>query len=337
MPCAIQEANNEKSKSDKILKLYVYALHGMIKNEQKRQGNLSVLYSNENFHNATFACCIECVAHTYGLHMDFNQILLIADSSVYEFWKLITTFIQFDNKMPGVLKKHFYDLENFILSENAWSDQSPIIQMLMQFVQECKSSSGNPIFSIFFKRLLSYTAQKLVEITEPIEIVEDAKERTWELVKTCITEHVDLLTNRNLDTIVLCSIYAVSKLYKPISFRMLIENYSILYPIKEHVFKQIAGSDDIIKFYNQIFIPKFKNYLSQGTENIKNFFQSPLRANLAMSSPTKGSAFSSPKTPYMTPRTRKLWASSEGSVVIPQKKGRLISFDDEPQLPKIDE
>ncbi|OMJ83528.1 hypothetical protein SteCoe_15560 [Stentor coeruleus] len=337
LPSIIQETSTGKDKSEHILKLYVYTLHGMIKNEQKRQGNLSTLYSNENFHQATFACCIECIINAYGLNINFDQVLSIADVSVFEFWKLITTFVQFDGKMPVALRKHFRDVENFIMNENAWSMQSPIRQMLVQFVTECKNSSGNPIFNIFFKRLLSHTAQKLVEITEQLEILEEVKERIWELIKTCITEHSDLLASRCLDTIILCSIYAICKLFKPISFKILIENFSALYPAKEHVFKQVAGAGDIIKFYNHIFIPRFKDNLSQGTENMKNFFQSPLRASLPITSPSRGSAFCSPKTPYLTPRTRKLWASSEGSQIIPQKKGRLISFDDEPVLPKIEE
>lgn len=329
--------NSNKGKTENILKLYVYSLHGMLKNEQKRQGNLSTLYTNENFHQATFACCIECIVFTYGLNINFEQVLSIADVSVFELWKLITTFVQFDSKMPVSLKKHFRDVENYILNENAWNEQSPIRQMIGQFVSECKTSAGNPIFNIFFKRLLSYLAQKLVEITEQLEILEEVKERVWELIKTCITDHMDLIVNRTLDTIVLCSIYAVCKLFKPISFKVLIENFSVLNPTSEHVFKQIAGAGDIIKFYNLFFIPRFKDYLSQGTENLKNFFQSPLRASLPITSPSRNSAFCSPKTPYLTPRTRKLWASAEGTHTIVHKKGRLISFDDEPQLPKIEE
>ncbi len=338
LPTIVPEPQNpSKGKTENVLKLYVYSLNGMLKNEQKRQGNLTALYTNENFHQATFACCIECVVFTYGLNLNFEQVLAIAEVSVFEFWKLITTFVQFDNKMPISLKKHFKDVENSILNEFAWSELSPIRQMMTQFVSECRNSAGNPIFSIFFKRLLSYLAQRLVEVTEQLEILEEVKEKVWELVKTCVTDHMDLIANRSLDTIVLCSIYAVCKLFKPISFKVLIENFSVMNPTSEKVFKQIAGAGDIIKFYNLCFIPRFKDFLSQGTENLKNFFQSPLRASLPITSPSRGSAFCSPKTPYLTPRTRKLWVLAEGNSTIVHKKGRLISFDDEPQLPKIEE
>ena len=119
LPSMLQDYTNHKSKTESILKLYVYSLHGMIKNEQKRQGNLSSLYTNENFHQATFACCIECIVFSYGLNINFDQVLSIADVSVFEFWKLIMTFTQFDGKMPISLKKHFRDVENFILNESA--------------------------------------------------------------------------------------------------------------------------------------------------------------------------------------------------------------------------
>ena len=326
-----------KSKSESILKLYVYALHGMIKNEQKRQGNLNTLYNNEHFHSATFACAIESIVFAHGLSLNFSQVLEIAQVSVFEFWKIITTFVQFDSKIPISLKKHFRDVENHIVNETAWNESSVILPMMSQFVNDSKTSSGSPIFNIFFKRILSYLAQKLVEVTEQVEILEEVKERIWELIKTCITENVDLLTNRTLDTVVLCSIYAVCKLFKQVSFKTLIENFSIQNPGKEHVFKQVAGAGDIIKFYNLFFIPRFKESLSQGTENLKNFFSSPLRASLPITSPSRSNTFCSPKTPYLTPRTRKLWASSEGTQTIMHKKGRLISFDDDPQLPKIEE
>lgn len=338
LPSMLSEGNGtSKSKSENILKLYVYSLHGMIKNEQKRQGNLNTLYNNENFHQATFACATESIVFAYGLTLNFEQVLSLAEVSVFEFWKIITTFVQFDSKIPISLKKHFRDVENHIINESAWTDSSAIYSLMAQFVNDSKTSSGSPIFNIFFKRLLSYLAQKLVEVTEQVEILEEVKERIWELIKTCITEHLDLLSNRTLDTIILCSIYAVCKLFKPISFKTLIENFSIQNPGKEHVFKQVAGAGDIIKFYNLHFIPRFKESLSQGTENLKNFFSSPLRASLPITSPSRGSAFCSPKTPYLTPRTRKLWASAEGTQNIGPKKGRLISFDDEPQLPKIEE
>jgi retinoblastoma-associated protein len=326
-----------KSKGESILKLYVYALHGMIKNEQKRQGNLNTLYNNENFHSATFACAIESIVFAHGLNLNFCQVLEMAQVSVFEFWKIITTFVQFDSKIPISLKRHFRDVENHIVNESAWSESSVILLMMSQFVSESKTSSGSPIFNIFFKRILSYLAQKLVEVTDQLDILEEVKERIWELIKTCITENVDLLTNRTLDTVVLCSIYAVCKLFKPVSFKTLIENFSVQNPGKEHVFKQVTGAGDIIKFYNLFFIPRFKESLSQGTENLKNFFSSPLRASLPITSPSRGSTFCSPKTPYLTPRTRKLWASAEGTQNIVHKKGRLISFDDEPHLPKIEE
>lgn len=338
LPSMLNEgAGASKSKSENILKLYVYALHGMLKNEQKRQGNLNTLYNNENFHQATFACAVESIVFAYGLPLNFEQVLSLAEVSIFEFWKIITTFVQFDSKIPISLKKHFRDVENHIINESAWTDSSAIHQLMAQFVNDSKSSSGSPIFNIFFKRLLSYLAQKLVEVTEQVEILEEVKERIWELIKNCITEHLDLLNNRTLDTIVLCSIYAVCKVFKPVSFKTLIENFSVQNPGKEHVFKQVAGAGDIIKFYNLHFIPRFKEFLSQGTENLKNFFSSPLRASLPITSPSRVTAFCSPKTPYLTPRTRKLWASSEGTQNIVHKKGRLISFDDEPQLPKIEE
>jgi Retinoblastoma-associated protein A domain/Retinoblastoma-associated protein B domain len=337
LPSMLQEYSNTKSKTESILKMYVYSIHGMIKNEQKRQGNLSILYNNENFHQATFGCCVESIVFCYGISFDFHQVLDIADVSVFEFWKLITTFVQFDSKIPVALKKHFKDVESFIMNEYAWNEKSPIRLMLAQYVLECKSSSGNPIFSIFFKRLLSHVAQKLIEITEQLEILEEVKERIWELVKLCITEHIDLFQNRSLDTIILCSVYAVCKIFKPVSFKTLIESFSVLHPTKESAFKHIPGAGDIIKFYNHFFIPCFKDFLSQGLDTVKNLFQSPLRASLPVTSPSKSPGFCSPKTPYLTPRTRKLWASSETAHTIIPKKGRLISFDDEPQLPKIEE
>ena len=344
--------SNEAKKADTVLKLYLAATEAMIKNEEKRANlsSYSSILSNQNFHKATIACSAASVCYLRGLaQITFRSILSKCEVSGFEFWKLINSFAQFDSKFPVPLKRHFRELEVIVLSELAWQESSPVLEYLETFMDSPETfdqDQNNPAFGMFFRRVLSHTAHRVVEICESLEMSEQIREHIWEAVKHALSEHTELLRNRHLDTLILCCIYAVSKLYSPTQFKTLIQQYSSLYTLNTQVYSNIEGAGDIIRFYNHFFIPRIKEMLA-GTAPAKPRIaalspQSPLKANLP--SPmqyysTLGSpGIRSPKSPYMTPRTRKLWASQESPMrSISSKAGRLISFEDEFPLERIPE
>lgn len=358
----MQKTVKTNPKIELTINLYLKSIDGMLINEEKRltSKNFIILLNNDGFHHATLACCIVSVCFLHSIsHINFSDILELCKITGFEFWKLINSFAQFDNRFPIPLKRHFRETEVKIISELAWESKSPIFQYLHEYIGEINSPipealdesensevqpklANNGVFLIFFRRVLSHSAHRILEITEILSISEEIREHIWDILKNALSEHTEILTNRHLDTLILCCIYAVCKLHDQLSFKTLIEQYVGLYSDNPKVYKEIHQAGDIIRFYNKFFIPNFKVFLT-GLNPIRPRIAalnptSPLRANLPspiqhyspMGSPGIGC---SPRANYLTPRTRKLYAFNESSSeikpgIIP-KSGRLISFDDE--------
>lgn len=197
---------------------------------------------------------------------------------------------------------------------------------------------------MFFRRFLNQAAQRIVEITNGINLSEVTKEQVWSSFKYLMSEKTEILINRHLDQIILCAIYGVCKITNPISFKILMEKHSQFYQEEENLFKHVyispGRTEDIIKFYNTVFIPSMKDYLKSNHFTDKPRIGalcpiSPLRANVIIPMSSSGSSLSalkSPlKSPYLTPRTKNLWAESpsqvRGTPLFPQKSSRELDFD----------
>lgn len=50
--------------------------------------------------------------------------------SVFDFWKLVNSYIVVDPQMPMPLKRHFRDIEIKIVTELGWKFGSPILQII---------------------------------------------------------------------------------------------------------------------------------------------------------------------------------------------------------------
>ena len=199
---------------------------------------------------------------------------------------------------------------------------------------------------MFFKKVLSYVAHKITEIGNWIGISDTVKEEIWCAAKYLLSEKTELFISRHIDQLIICTIFGVCKIHSPISFRALLEQYNILYPTHEGLFKEIKINDylsvDIIKFYNTIYIQNMKDYLTGKNYNgarprISALNPpSPLKANLTTSlNYYENSPMRSTMQNYMTPRTKKLWAFGESpsralksiNTMIQQRASRRIDFE----------
>ena len=89
--------------------------------------NLSKTLSKIEFHKAAFACAAETILFIYNEQkLVFVQLLKFMDLSVFDFWKLVNSFIVVDPKMPTPLKRHFRDIEIKIVTELGWRSDSPV-------------------------------------------------------------------------------------------------------------------------------------------------------------------------------------------------------------------
>lgn len=69
-----------------------------------------------------------------------------------------------------------------------------------------------------------------MEICDRISLTEALKEDIWLAIKYLLSEKTELLTNRHLDQLIICTVYSVCKLNQiPLTFNAIISTYSELY------------------------------------------------------------------------------------------------------------
>jgi hypothetical protein len=337
----VDNSSKSNSKIETLREIYWTALIRLLENEEKRMagGNLQTILCNEEFQMSLVACCVETLLYTQNItSLSFMEILNVLGVSVFSFWKIINGFAQFDVRMPLPLRRHLREIEVKILNNLGWESGSPVLRVVQDYAHGGESKDG--ACDMFFRRVLSLSAHRVLELGEQLKLGDSVKELIWQTVKHALSEHTELLMDRHLDQVILCTVYGVSKLQGPISFKGLVELYYSMYPAEETLFSQVklpSGTGDIIQFYNRVYLPKMKSFL---TGNVSRFTPriaalspaSPLRANLP--APLHYASLASPmrsplSSPFLTPRTRKLWAKDSPSI----SSSRRICFEGEDANP----
>ena len=248
----------------------------------------------------------------------------------FELWKIIKQFYSFDPRMPADLKHHFRLIETKIVSYLAWTSDSAVNTAIKAHIKGDTTEISHPSFELFFRKVLSQTSYQIYSITEALTITDQDKEDIWTVMKSLLSERTELLVNRHLDQLILCTIYAVckEKHCANITFNSIIGKYSeIQSEENERIFRHVKLDEegkvgDIIKFYNEVYIQQMKNYV-EGFERIVDrpriatlHPQTALSANfpqplLQYSSPQRSSPIlARPLTPgSITPR--KMYAFGE--------------------------
>ena len=312
---ANKRQNFSASKSEDIQIFYYISLENLLKIERNKGGSLSSILQNDKFHRALFACCTETILYIININcVSFEEILILHNITAFDFWKNINSFIQYDIRMPLQVKKHFKDIEERILTCDGWEINSPVSQAIGRISSEnFIGELSHPSFGQFFKRVLAYSANRITELCSKVSLNETLQEEIWSTFKYFLSEKTECLISRHLDHIILCTIYGVCKNNKiPISFKILFDHFRILYQVDLELFTKILINEgergDLIKFYNEIYIETMKNYITNkipiATSRISTLNPtSPLKANIPH--------FQVPQSPYLTPKTKRLWAFGE--------------------------
>ncbi|CAL1541620.1 unnamed protein product [Lymnaea stagnalis] len=105
---------------------------------------LSTLLNKESFHKALLACALEVVLTTYGQTwaqptdgsnsqetiFSFPWILDVFSLQVYEFYKVIESFIKAEPKLATDIVKHLQNVEIRILESLAWKENSMLFDVI---------------------------------------------------------------------------------------------------------------------------------------------------------------------------------------------------------------
>jgi len=136
--------------------------------------------------------------------------------------------------------------------------------------------------SFVFRKLITLSARRILEITEKLSLDEFVTEQIWISFKFCIAENIYLLYDRHIDQLILCTVYGVCKIARinpEVSFAKIIETYYELNPHQDSenqfVIRHIPlvtssasvnsngdrKTGNIIYLYNQVFVPSMKGHL----------------------------------------------------------------------------
>lgn len=226
------------------------------------------------------------------------------------------------------------------MSPSTTPDTSPVSPR-----HRARSTSLN----MFFNKVCRLAHHRMLALCGLLAIPKDVQVRVWTCLECCITRKAELLKDRHLDQIVMCSIYAVCKVaYKEVKFKTIVAMYRTLLHAGHHVhrvYKQVlvmpGEFDTIISFYNRVFMPALKSHILQcstlkpglsphaatsGLLNASPIYELPGRKNFYIS-PMKESPFQVPQSPsQLTPNSAKLYCTVGDRIGSAEKFRQINQF-----------
>ncbi|XP_052214919.1 retinoblastoma-associated protein-like isoform X4 [Dreissena polymorpha] len=187
--------------------------------------------------------------------------------------------------------------------------------------------------TMFFNKVCRLGYHRLKTLADLLRITSETQQKIWTCFEFCIISRPELLKDRHLDQIMMCSVYGICKVSDcEIRFKDIVKEYSTMSHAMSDVYKQAllenGTHDSIISFYNRVFMQCMKNYILQFAKPVQpNLSPLPKPVNSSLNSspvysipgrknfyisPLKESPFKPPSSPSnMTPRSRKLYSFGE--------------------------
>uniref|UniRef100_A0A4W3H2A0 Retinoblastoma 1 n=1 Tax=Callorhinchus milii TaxID=7868 RepID=A0A4W3H2A0_CALMI len=368
------------------VRLYYRVMESMLKSEEERLSvqNFSKLLNNDAFHISLLSCAVEVVMTTYGKRgiqqetcLSFPWILSVFDIKAYEFYKIIESFIKAEQNLTRDMIKHLERCEHRIMESLAWQSGSPLFDVLrQQKEQEEQPEQPEPTINLnqplqhssnarqhyFFLICIVCTVYRLAylrlnTLCNKLHLLTEYPQLEpviWTLFQHALQNEYDLMRDRHLDQIMMCSMYAICKVknYFQLLFKTIVTAYKDLPNTNQETFKKVlireGQSDSIIGFYNVVFMQTLKTNILQYASprpptlspiphiprNQFGFPNSPIRVPVGniyvspLKSSYKADGLLSPHK--MTPRTRFLVSIGEsfGTPEKFQKINQLVNSSD---------
>ena len=336
----VQDDENN-TKIEELSKFYYIVISRVLNKELEKHNSIEELLLNEDFQRGLYSCCLEALLYLHSVvSINFEEVLEISGASAFDFWKVINSFSQFDQNVPQSLRRHFREIEVKIISSLSWKSGSKINKAVKNLITNSENSMDT---DLFLRRLLSHCANRILELCNSLGLAEAIKEEIWAAFKYLLSEKTELLENRHVDHMVICTIYAVCKFHSVVTFKMIIEKYKQFYLEDVNFFKKVYLEDDtyddVIMFYNTVYIKAMKDFLTHRVSASKPRIEilhpeSTLRANIprqAIGSGILASIMKSPmKSPFRTPRSEILWAPNESFSPLPKfNANKRLDFGNE--------
>ncbi|KAK2573286.1 Retinoblastoma family protein [Acropora cervicornis] len=292
---------------DQAKKLFYRVMEAMLLAEEERLScsDFSALLNSKAFHVSLMACSLEVVIAEKVLKwpaVKFPWILKTLHLKGFDFFKVIESFILHEPLLGNNLKKESPVIEEMGMSVLNSTSESP--------AQQLKKSQ--PLL-LFLRKVNHLAYNRLVSLCSSLGVEDALRGHMWTCLKYSLRSHWYLMKDQHLDKMILCAIYAISKvLGKDIKFKQIVNSYKSLPFASTHVYRGDSdkAQDNIIGFYNEFYTVAMKSTILQfATEKIppvspapkssvrvagtNNFYLSPMR--------------NSPNQDF-TPRSRSLYS-----------------------------
>jgi Retinoblastoma-associated protein B domain/Retinoblastoma-associated protein A domain len=337
--------------SHKLIEVKIYFLFQTIhkKLTQEKSNELSFEYDQHEFAVCLFVYCVELVFYAKNIiHISFSEILDTFSCSGFGFSRFIPLFTSIKS-IPGHFKQHLLQIETKILMHIGWKEDSSIHKAIREVIN---NSNAEPIednfnrykgifpeeYEIFFDKMITESGCRVDVLCKSLKIEESVKEKIWNTVKYAFSEKTEMIFGRHIAVIIICSIYAITKIHNPVRFKDLIEEYWNIFEEEEGIFSLLKLRDgklvEIIEFYNQEYVPTMKAFIDNRIHISKPRVpvlspNSSLAVQIDGASPKK-------KSPFSTPRTKYLLASPSTYPKLALFKPKPLSFEnlEPPKIPR---
>jgi retinoblastoma-associated protein len=129
--------NDSEGRKQIAVKLYYKILEEILRSEEARlkRGdnpvNFSTLLNNEKFHKSLLACCIEIVAAVHKVtELQFPAVPNAFELKTFDFLKIVETVVRHEPTLPRPIVKELINIEEKILEQLAWEENSPVYQLI---------------------------------------------------------------------------------------------------------------------------------------------------------------------------------------------------------------
>jgi hypothetical protein len=284
-----------------------------------RPSNFTSWLSSMKFHSCLLACCVELVVFSYKYTaIEFPHAVHLFELSSWDYIKVLETVVRQDSSMPKQLVARLNRIERQCVEFHCWKSGDMLCKVLgdpkqnyrawihAQFQPPSSSSSSSSFSSssssdsksnskqlsstqaaiLLFFRKVQRDIDACVDILcghNGLDIPLHAQDLVLDLMRHVLTEKLDMLWDTHLHRIVLCALFAASRVAKltDITFQKLIAAYdlhfsadSVLVVHQEQLClasgqpgngkkgsMEGVKQSNIIKYYNETFVVQLKVFI----------------------------------------------------------------------------
>ena len=89
------------------------------------------MYSKDIFIKSVLVCALEVIFFINIIKtMPITDTLKLLKLKPFDYWRLLESFMKFDAQMPKNLLNHFKEIELKIVTESAWQNGSPVVDII---------------------------------------------------------------------------------------------------------------------------------------------------------------------------------------------------------------